>query len=116
MVWCLASAVDTRATQALCKVSLKRKNSTDKSIQIFRAEVQCSKEREQNFEFFINMDITFLSLVFNPSHLVCRLCIMSSKRVQIIIKLPYSGKLSREKTFANFAIFPPSAKVFSTKF
>ena len=31
-------------------------------------------------------------------------------------KLPYSGKLSREKTFTNFAIFQPSAKVFSTKF
>ena len=30
--------------------------------------------------------------------------------------VPYSGKLSREKTFTNFAIFPPSAKVFSTKF
>ena len=31
-------------------------------------------------------------------------------------EVPYSGKLSREKTFTNFAIFPPSAKVFSTKF
>ena len=31
-------------------------------------------------------------------------------------ELPYSGKLSREKTFTNFAISPPSAKVFSTKF
>ena len=30
--------------------------------------------------------------------------------------IPYSGKLSREKTFTNFAIFQPSAKVFSTKF
>ena len=30
--------------------------------------------------------------------------------------LPYSGKLSREKTFMNFAIFQPSAKVFSTEF
>ena len=30
--------------------------------------------------------------------------------------LPYSGKLSREKIFTNFAIFQPSAKVFSTKF
>ena len=29
---------------------------------------------------------------------------------------PYSGKLSREKTCTNFAIFPPSAKVFSIKF
>ena len=27
-----------------------------------------------------------------------------------------SGKLSREKTFTNFAIFQPSAKVFSMKF
>ena len=29
--------------------------------------------------------------------------------------LPYSGKLSREKTFVNFAVFWLSAKVFSTK-
>ena len=28
----------------------------------------------------------------------------------------YSGKLSREKTFTNFAVLEPSAKVFSTKF
>ena len=30
--------------------------------------------------------------------------------------IPCSGKLSREKTFTNFAIFQPSAKVFSIKF
>ena len=30
--------------------------------------------------------------------------------------IPYSGKLLREKTFTNFAIFQPSVKVFSTKF
>ena len=30
--------------------------------------------------------------------------------------IPYSGKLSREKTFANFEVREPSAKVFSTKF
>ena len=30
--------------------------------------------------------------------------------------LPYSGKLSREKTFTNFAIFRLSVKVFYTKF
>ena len=30
--------------------------------------------------------------------------------------IPYSGKLSREKTFTNFAVLEPSAKVFSTKF
>ena len=30
--------------------------------------------------------------------------------------IPYSGKFSREKTFTNFAIFQPSAKVFSMKF
>ena len=29
--------------------------------------------------------------------------------------VPYSGKLSREKTFTNFAIFLPSAKVFSIR-
>ena len=32
------------------------------------------------------------------------------------VQLPYSGKLSREKTFMNFAILQPSVKVFSTKF
>jgi len=30
--------------------------------------------------------------------------------------VPYSGKLSREKTFANFAVLWLYAKVFSTKF
>ena len=30
--------------------------------------------------------------------------------------LPYSGKLSREKTFTNFAVLEPSTEVFSTKF
>ena len=30
--------------------------------------------------------------------------------------IPYSGKLLREKTFANFEVREPSAKVFSTKF
>ena len=35
----------------------------------------------------------------------------------VLVKLiPYSGKLSREKTFTNFAIFQPSSKVFSMKF
>ena len=33
-----------------------------------------------------------------------------------IIKLPYSVKLSRGKTFTNFAVLEPPAKVFSTKF
>ena len=37
-------------------------------------------------------------------------------QIPYIELIPYSGKLSREKTFTNFAIFPPSAKVFSTKF
>ena len=32
------------------------------------------------------------------------------------MSIPYSGKLSREKTFANFEVREPSAKVFSTKF
>ena len=36
--------------------------------------------------------------------------------VALIYVIPYSGKLSREKTFTNFAIFQPSTKVFSTKF
>ena len=31
-------------------------------------------------------------------------------------ELPYSGKLSREKTFAFFAVSEPSMKVFSAKF
>ena len=35
---------------------------------------------------------------------------------QFSSQAPYSGKFSREKTFTNFAIFQPSAKVFSTKF
>ena len=30
-------------------------------------------------------------------------------------RLPYSGKLSREKTFTNFADLMPFVKVFSTK-
>ena len=30
--------------------------------------------------------------------------------------IPYSGKLSREKTFADFAVLELSAKVFSAKF
>ena len=30
--------------------------------------------------------------------------------------IPYSGKFSREKSFTNFAVFQPSAKVLSTKF
>ena len=34
----------------------------------------------------------------------------------LTIDIPYSGKLSREKTFTNFAIFQPSTKVFSMKF
>ena len=38
------------------------------------------------------------------------------KDTMVLYEVPYSGKLSREKTFTNFAIFPPSAKVFSIKF
>ena len=34
----------------------------------------------------------------------------------LIIEVPYSGILSSEKTFVNFADFRPSAKVFSAKF
>ena len=30
--------------------------------------------------------------------------------------MPYSGKLSREKTFANFVVLWPFVKVFSAKF
>ena len=39
----------------------------------------------------------------------------SCGRVKLIIcyNVPYSGKLSREKTFADFVYFRPSAKVFS---
>ena len=32
------------------------------------------------------------------------------------VDIPYSRKLSREKTFANFEVREPSAKVFTTKF
>ena len=38
------------------------------------------------------------------------------KACGLMLAIPYSGKFSREKTFMNFAIFQPSAKVFSTKF
>ena len=31
------------------------------------------------------------------------------------LTIPYSGKLLREKTFANFEVREPSAKIFSTK-
>ena len=34
----------------------------------------------------------------------------------VVNSLPYSGKLSREKTLTNFAALEPPAKVFSTKF
>ena len=37
-------------------------------------------------------------------------------KLEDMIELPYSGKLSGEKTFTNFTIFQPSVKVFSTKF
>ena len=30
--------------------------------------------------------------------------------------IPYSGKLLKEKTFTNFAVLEPPAKVFSMKF
>ena len=33
-----------------------------------------------------------------------------------IIKILFGGKLSREKTFMNFAILEPLVKVFSAKF
>jgi len=33
-----------------------------------------------------------------------------------LLSIPYSGKLSREKTFANFVVLWLFAKVFSTKF
>ena len=33
-----------------------------------------------------------------------------------VMYIPYSGKLSREKTFANFAVLWLFMKVFSTKF
>ena len=41
----------------------------------------------QNFGFFTIMGITSLSLIFNPPHLVCKSCIMSSNCGQIVIKL-----------------------------
>ena len=33
---------------------------------------------------------------------------------QVALIVPYSGKLSREKPFANFEVLGPSAKVFFT--
>ena len=32
------------------------------------------------------------------------------------IAIPFSGRLSREKTFMNFVVLEPPTKVFSTKF
>ena len=40
----------------------------------------------------------------------------SPKVDEITEGIPYSWKLSRVKTFANFVVLPPSAKVLSTKF
>ena len=51
-----------------------------------------------------------LTSVASAIYIKLMLCCMKSWII------PYSGKLSREKTFTNFAIFQPSAKVFSTKF
>ena len=34
----------------------------------------------------------------------------------VVVRIPYSGKLSREKTFTNFADLWLFAKVFSPKF
>ena len=34
----------------------------------------------------------------------------------LLYRVPYSGKLSREKSFVFFAVLEPSVKVFSTKF
>ena len=46
---------------------------------------------------------------------------MNTMQVYMVAKIlgvciPYSGKLSREKTFTNLAVLEPPVKVFSTKF
>ena len=44
-------------------------------------------------------------------------CITIATKTRVVLgTIPYSGKLSREKTFANFEVQEPSAKVFSMKF
>ena len=40
----------------------------------------------------------------------------SALAMGIIISIPYSGNLSRDKTFANFADLEPFVKVFSANF
>ena len=46
-----------------------------------------------------------------PSLSVCVIHLTMS-----VERIPYSGKLLREKTFANFEVLWPFAKVFSAKF
>ena len=41
---------------------------------------------------------------------------MVRQMLRELVRVPCSGKLSREKTFADFAVLEPSAKVFSAKF
>ena len=38
-----------------------------------------------------------------------------SEQTKIAQNISYSGKFSREKTFTNFVVLEPPAKVFSTK-
>ena len=46
------------------------------------------------------------------------MCFFSYNSVlkKILLIIPYSGKLSREKTFVNFVDLEPFVKVFSTNF
>ena len=44
------------------------------------------------------------------------LCIYSVQSGALHVCVPYSGKLSREKTFAFFAVSEPSVNDFSAKF
>ena len=57
--------------------------------------------------------LTAILLASSPSH--SQAFILHTEKLRVArdkIKLPYSGKLSREKTFANFVDLSPLAKVF----
>ena len=56
------------------------------------------KNESEQYRDAIRYKCSEWSLIFNVSY------------------VPYSGKLSREKTFTNFTIIEPSTKVFSMKF
>ena len=52
----------------------------------------------------------------NPYLAPCNIATPNVLVVSTERHIPYSGKLSREKTFTNFTVLEPLAKVFSMKF